>query len=39
VFVAEIFNTKHGLEELTAEEYGDASKLLDDDIEGSKEER
>ena len=38
IFVAEIFNTKHGLEELTKEEY-DAAMLVDDDIEGSKEER
>jgi len=38
VFVAEIFNIKHGLEELTKEEY-DAANLVDDDIEGSKEER
>lgn len=38
VFVAEMFNCKHGLEELTQEEY-DAAALIDDDIEGSKEER
>ena len=38
VFVASIFNTKHGLEELTQEEY-ESAKLLDDDTEGSKEER
>jgi plastin-1 len=38
VFVASIFYLKHGLEELTAAEY-DAAKFLDDDIEGSKEER
>ena len=38
IFVAEIFNTKHGLEELTKEEY-DAAALIDDDIEGSIEER
>jgi plastin-1 len=38
IFVAEIFNTKHGLEELSKEEY-DAAMLVDDDIEGSKEER
>lgn len=38
LFVSYIFNTKHGLEELTKEEY-DAAGLLDDDIEGSKEER
>ena len=42
LFVAYIFNTKHGLEDLTeAEEKAafDAAALLDDDIEGSKEER
>ena len=38
IFVAEIFNTRHGLKELTKEEY-DAATMLDDDIEGSKEER
>jgi len=38
VFVAELFNTKHGLEELTAEEY-EAASMLDDDIEGSRDER
>lgn len=38
IFVAEIFNTKHGLEELTKEEY-EAAGLVDDDIEGSREER
>jgi plastin-1 len=38
LFVSYIFNTKHGLEELTKEEY-DAAALLDDDSEGSKEER
>jgi len=38
LFVAEIFNTKHGLEPLTKEEY-DAAALIDDDIEGSVEER
>ena len=38
VYVASIFNTKHGLEELTQEEY-ESAKLLDDDTEGSKEER
>ena len=38
LFVAYIFNTKHGLEELTKEEY-DAAGMVDDDIEGSKEER
>ncbi len=38
VFVSYIFNTKHGLEELSPEEY-EAAKLLWDDIEGTKEER
>ena len=38
LYVAEIFNTKHGLEELTKEEY-DAAAMLDDDIEGTREER
>lgn len=38
VFVAEIFNTKHGLEELTAEEF-EAAGLIDDDIDASREER
>ena len=38
LYVAEIFNTKHGLEELTKEEY-DAAAMIDDDIEGSREER
>jgi len=38
LFVAYIFNTKHGLEDLTKEEY-DAAGMLDDDIEASKEER
>lgn len=38
LFVSYIFNTKHGLEDLTAEEY-EAAGLIDDDIEGSKEER
>jgi len=38
IFVAEIFNTRHGLQELTKEEY-DAATMLDDDIEGSREER
>ena len=41
LYVAEIFNTKHGLEELTKEEQEayDAAGMLDDDIEGSREER
>lgn len=38
IFVANIFNTKHGLEELTKEEY-DAAGMVDDDIEGTREER
>jgi plastin-1 len=38
VFTADIFNHKHGLEELTKEEY-EAAAMLDDDIEGSREER
>ena len=38
LFVAYIFNTKHGLEELTAEEY-EAAGMIDDDVEGTREER
>lgn len=38
LFVAEMFNTKHGLEELTEEEYAKVG-LIDDDVEGSREER
>ena len=38
IFVAAIFNCKHGLQELTKEEV-EAAGLIDDDIEGSKEER
>ena len=38
LFVSYIFNTKHGLEELTQEEYEKVG-LIDDDIEGSREER
>jgi len=38
LFVSYIFNTKHGLEELTKEEY-DAAAMIDDDVEGSREER
>jgi hypothetical protein len=37
-YVAEIFNTNHGLQQLTKEEY-DAAQIVDDDIEGSREER
>lgn len=41
VFVASIFNTKHGLEELNEQEKEayEAASLIDDDIEGSREER
>lgn len=41
LFVAAIFNTKHGLEELNEveKEAFDAAGLDDDDVEGSKEER
>ena len=38
LFVAYMFNTKHGLEELTEEEYAKCA-MIDDDIEGSREER
>ena len=38
LFVSYIFNTKHGLEELTQEEYEKVG-MIDDDIEGSREER
>lgn len=38
IFVANIFNTKHGLEELTEEELQSIG-ILDDDIEGTREER
>ena len=38
LFCSYIFNTKHGLEELTAEEY-EAAGLVDDDIKGTTEER
>lgn len=38
LFVAAIFNTKHGLEDLTKEEY-EAAAMIDDDAEGSREER
>jgi len=38
VFVAAVFNCKHGLQELTAEEF-EAAGMIDDDIEASKEER
>lgn len=41
LFVAQIFNTKHGLEELTKEEVElyEKAGLDDDDIEGAREER
>jgi len=41
VFVAEIFNTKHGLEELNEEEMEAYEKagIIDDDVEGSRDER
>jgi hypothetical protein len=41
VFVAEIFNTKHGLEELNEEEKEAYEKagIMDDDVEGSRDER
>jgi len=38
IFVGEMFNAKHGLQELTKEEY-EAAQMIDDDIEGSIEER
>lgn len=38
LFVSELFNTKHGLDELTKEEY-EAAAMVDDDVEGSREER
>lgn len=38
LFISYVFNTRHGLEELTQAEY-DAVGLIDDDIEASKEER
>lgn len=41
IFVAEIFNTKHGLEELNQEEMEAYEKagIIDDDVEGSRDER
>lgn len=41
IFVAEIFNTKHGLEELNEEEKEAYEKagIIDDDVEGSRDER
>jgi plastin-1 len=38
LFVLNIFNTKHGLEELNEEEYAKCQ-MIDDDVEGTKEER
>lgn len=38
IFTADIFNHKHGLEELTKEQY-DAAAMLEDNDEGSREER
>lgn len=38
LYVSYIFNTKHGLETLTEEEYN-AAGMIDDDVEGSREER
>lgn len=38
VFVAAMFNCKHGLQELTQEEF-EAAGLIDDDIDAAKEER
>ncbi len=38
IFIAELFNTRHGMEELTKEEY-EAASMVDDDIEGSRDER
>ena len=39
IFVSELFNAKHGLEELTKEEYEAAALLDDDNTNDSKEER
>ena len=39
IFVAELFNAKHGLEELTQEQYDAAALLDDDNSNDSKEER
>lgn len=38
VFVSSLFNAKHGLPDLNADMY-EAAKMLDDDIEGTEEER
>lgn len=41
IFVAELFNTKHGLEELneTEKEAYESAGILNDDMEGSRDER
>lgn len=41
VFVAQLFNTKHGLEELNLEEKAkfEAAGIINDDVEGSRDER
>ena len=39
MFTADIFNNCHGLEDLTEKEAYEAAKLLDDDVEGTREER
>lgn len=41
IFVAEVFNTRHGLEELNQEELEAYEKagIIDDDVEGSRDER
>jgi hypothetical protein len=41
LFIAEIFNNHHGLDELAKEELElfESAKLLDDDVEGTREER
>ena len=38
LFLSAVFNTNHGIESLTKEEY-EAAAMIDDDIEGTKEER
>ena len=38
VFVSSLFNAKHGLPDLNADMY-EAAKMLDDDVEGTEEER
>ena len=41
IWVAEVFNTRHGLEELNEQEAEEFEKagIIDDDIEGTREER